>query len=124
MGVLDAPGAPTLGTPLCSLQDLGDPGSKGFEFGEGAKRFALFLVRIGSHVFAYRNVCPHAGHPLDFPAGRFLTLDGKSIKCASHGALFKPRTGVCYDGPCPGRGLLPVPIHISGDTVIIGEEAP
>lgn len=121
VSVLNFPGAPAPGTKLCQLEDIPDPGSKGFEFGQDAQRFAMFVVREGDNILAYRNLCPHAGHPLDFPPDRFLTLDGKSIKCASHGALFDPVTGLCTDGPCEGRSLLPVPVCKENGDILIGE---
>lgn len=121
MSILNFPGAPAQGTELCPLVDIADPGSKGFEFGEEAQHFAMFVIRKEGEIFAYRNSCPHAGHPLDFPPDRFLTLDGKSIKCASHGALFEPKTGTCTDGPCEGRALLAIPVYLKAGIIHIGE---
>lgn len=121
MSIMELPGAPANGTKLCAVEDLSDPGSKGFEFGEGAERFRLFVVRKGGNIFAYRNLCPHAGHPLDFPQDRFLTPRGDFIHCSSHGALFTPNDGICVGGPCVGRRLMPVPVYIDGETVHIGE---
>jgi nitrite reductase/ring-hydroxylating ferredoxin subunit len=121
MSILTSPGAPKVGTLLCQIETLADPGSKAFEFGEGASRFALFLIRQGADIYAYRNVCPHAGHPLDFPPDRFLTPKGDFIHCSSHGALFTPGDGVCVGGPCLGRKLMPIPIYIESGAVHIGK---
>ncbi|TNE60118.1 MAG: Rieske (2Fe-2S) protein [Alphaproteobacteria bacterium] len=118
---MQAPGAPADHTPLCQLRELSDPGSKGFEFGEGAERFRFFVVRRADAVFAYRNLCPHAGHPLDFPPDRFLTPKGDYIHCASHGALFTPEDGVCVGGPCVGRRLLPIPVYVEAGMICFGE---
>ncbi len=121
VSVLNFPGAPAQGTKLCASNNISDPGSKGFEFGEEAQRFAMFVIRKDGQIFAYRDLCPHAGHPIDFPPDRFWSLNGKSVKCASHGALFDPQSGLCINGPCEGRSLLPVPIHQKDGDNLIGE---
>ena len=121
MGVLDLKGAPDVGTELYALGDLEDPGTRGFEFGEGAERFALFVLRRGDAVTGWLNRCPHAGHPLDFPEHRFLTLDQSRLRCASHGAEFEIEGGACVAGPCIGRKLVPVPVHVAGGMIIVGD---
>jgi len=91
---------------VCSLRDLSDPGAKGFYVGDGDWPFRGFIVRQGREIFAYANICPHRRHPLDFLPDAFLVEDGKLIRCASHGAIFDPESGVCVAGPCQGESLL------------------
>lgn len=121
MGVLDLKGAPRAGTVLYALDDLGDPQTRSFEFGEGAERFAMFIVRFGGEVRGYLNRCPHAGHPLDFPEHQILTPDKSLLRCASHGAQFEKDSGKCVSGPCEGRALVPVPVHVKDGVICVGD---
>lgn len=107
---------------LCSLPELDATGSKGFAVGEGDWPLRGFLVKTTTGVAAYVNYCPHAGHPLNFKPDRFLTADRNLILCASHGALFTRDTGLCIAGPCPGRSLIPVPLEIVGDCVMLAAD--
>ncbi|TVP90233.1 MAG: Rieske (2Fe-2S) protein [Pseudomonadaceae bacterium] len=88
-------------TPLCHLDELSDPGSKGILY-QGQK---LFAVRQGHQVFVYENRCPHRGIPLEWTPDNFLDSSGKLIQCATHGALFLPDSGECVSGPCSGEYL-------------------
>jgi nitrite reductase/ring-hydroxylating ferredoxin subunit len=106
---------------LCSLADLEVTGSKGFAMGEGDWPLRGFLVKTSKGVAAYVNNCPHAGHPLNFKADKFLTPDRNLILCASHGALFTRDDGRCIAGPCPGQSLTPVPIEVIGNLVLLAE---
>lgn len=123
MSVLNHKGAPPPGTPLYALADLADPQTRSFEFGEGAERFPMFIVRSGDSVQGWLNRCPHAGHPLDFPEHQILTPDKKLLRCASHGAQFEIASGLCVAGPCPGRKLVPVPVHVKDGVICVGEGA-
>lgn len=98
-----------LPTPLCSLDALADPGSKGFVY-QGQ---ALFAVRQGLQVFVYENRCPHRGIPLEWVPDQFLDSSNRLIQCATHGALFLPENGECIAGPCAGASLRPRASHIS-----------
>jgi nitrite reductase/ring-hydroxylating ferredoxin subunit len=107
---------------LCSLAELEATGSKGFAVGEGDWPLRGFLVKTQRGVAAYVNYCPHAGHPLNFKADRFLTPDRNLILCASHGALFTRDEGRCIAGPCPGQSLTPIPVEILGDHVMLAPD--
>ncbi|PKU23454.1 Rieske (2Fe-2S) protein [Telmatospirillum siberiense] len=102
---------------LCRLDELEDPGSAAFTFGEEDLRRAGLIVRRGGSVFAYLNNCPHNGSPLDWQAGRFLDLDRRFILCATHGASFRIEDGFCLGGPCAGKSLTPVPVTLADGTV-------
>jgi nitrite reductase/ring-hydroxylating ferredoxin subunit len=95
---------------LCRLDEIDDPGSKGFEEIAGEKPF--FIVRRGDEVFAYRNSCPHYGAPLDWRPDAFLSYEKDLILCSMHSALFNIDDGVCVDGPCPGQALEPLDVEI------------
>lgn len=116
-------GAPPAGTPLCRLDELTDPGAKGFLFGPdtntGANRFDMFLIRQGQKIFAYVNACPHALTPLDTFPDKFLTLDASRIICSTHGALFRLEDGVCTSGPCVNKRLSPIPVMLTNGEVRI-----
>ena len=98
---------------LCRLDDIADPGSKGFIVQERQ----LFAVRQGQQVFVYANRCPHRGIPLEWVPDQFLDSSGRLIQCASHGALFLPESGECVAGPCSGASLTPIACRIADDRI-------
>ncbi len=104
---------------VCGLDELDDPGSREFRIGDGDWPFKGFVVREANTVVAYQNVCPHAGHPLNWQPDRFLTKDGTQIICASHGAVFDIANGECVAGPCPGRALKPVDVEIRDGAIYV-----
>jgi nitrite reductase/ring-hydroxylating ferredoxin subunit len=112
------PAQPTPGTTLCPLADLPEPGARGFMFRLRDALFLGFVTRAGGVVAGWIDHCPHAGMPLAVVPNRYLTRDGKFILCASHGALFRPDTGLCVGGPCGGKSLTPWPVRIDGERVV------
>ncbi len=114
------PAQPPAGHRLCALADIADPGAKGFSFREGDKLFMGFLVRQGDAVHGYIDRCPHAGLPLATFGDRFLTREGDLILCSSHGALFRPRDGICIGGPCAGKALWPWRVTVRDGEVLAG----
>ena len=113
------PGVPPIGTRLCGLADIKDPGAKGFVFGEGTERFDMFIVRRGADLAGYVNECPHALTPLDTWPDKFLTQAGDQIICSTHAALFEIATGFCTSGPCAGKKLEPIPLEIRDEAIFI-----
>ena len=105
---------PTPGTPLCRLDEIADPGTKGFH----SEGFRGFVVRRGAEVRGYLDVCPHAGWPLAIDDARRLTREGDLLLCVGHGALFRIEDGLCIGGPCAGRSLDPWPVMVSGDAIV------
>lgn len=98
---------------LCSLDDVADPGSRGFDIETGgALPVRLFVVRKGDVLAAYRNRCPHTGAPLEWQPHQFLDIDNGFIQCAIHGALFRVDDGYCLRGPCVGRSLEPLELSV------------
>jgi nitrite reductase/ring-hydroxylating ferredoxin subunit len=110
---------PPPGTVLCRRDAIADPGGRGFEFGGGAHRYAMFVVRRGEAVYGYVNVCPHARTPLDWTPDQFLTQDRSAIMCATHGARFRIEDGACTAGPCPGKSLTAVAVRVIDGNVVI-----
>jgi nitrite reductase/ring-hydroxylating ferredoxin subunit len=104
---------------LCALADLPEGRAVPFQVGEGDWPLRGLLVRRGDAVIAFENRCPHAGHRLDFPPGKFMTPDGTWLRCASHGALFRPEDGECVAGPCTGERLRIVATEIRDGMVTL-----
>lgn len=100
---------------LCRLDEIPINGAKGIEHDSRS----LVLVRTPEGVFAYENVCPHRGTPLDWVPDRFLTLDKKLIQCATHGAQFRIEDGYCVFGPCAGASLSGVGTAVVGEMVVL-----
>ena len=108
---------------LCTLQQLAETGSRGFEIGEGDWPLKGFLVQLDDgQVRAWVNSCPHAGHALDLLPHRFLSGDRAFIRCSSHGALFERDTGRCVAGPCTGKKLRPIEVSLQADAVLLASE--
>ena len=103
---------------LCRLDEIAEPGARGFSFRAGEALFAGFVVRAAGEVFGYEDRCPHAAMPLALFPHRYLTREGDLILCASHGALFRPGDGLCIAGPWAGRALTPWPVRIEGPDLV------
>jgi nitrite reductase/ring-hydroxylating ferredoxin subunit len=95
---------------LCRLEEIDDPGAKGFTLTQEPRE--IFVVRQGRGVHAYINTCPHIGTPLEFRPDHFLTRDRSEILCSTHGARFEITTGHCTAGPCRGKSLTRVAVEI------------
>lgn len=93
--------------PLCALSDLAEQEAMEMLV-EGRQLFAL---RVDNHIYAYWNICPHMGIPLNWVPNRFLDFDKALIQCSSHGALFNIETGKCIAGPCNGESLTAVELR-------------
>lgn len=115
-------------TVLCRVEDIPDGDARGFTLdgagagagGETGGANRILVARRGPHLFGYRNVCPHAGTPLDWTEGRFMSFDRTHLLCGTHGALFRVEDGLCVLGPCLGRALTPVALRIENGTVHAG----
>ena len=101
------------------IDDIADPGCREFTLGDGDWPFKGFIVRQGDEIYAYQNYCVHAGHPLNWKPDSFLTPDGGQIICASHGAVYEIKSGVCLAGPCPGKKLRALDVEIRDGTVVV-----
>ena len=84
----------------------------------GGREVEGFVVHQGGEHHAFVNQCRHVPMTMDWIENRFLTEDKCFIQCATHGALFEPKTGLCVDGPPAGKSLLRIPIEWRGDELI------
>ncbi len=106
---------------LCAARDVVEGAGKGFVFGAGTEREAIFVIRWKGALYAYRNQCPHVGTPLDWPEDRFFDSAHEYLMCGTHGAVFRPEDGICIDGPCAGNALAPVAILVADGEIFLAE---
>ncbi len=110
------------GLRLCRLEDLADPGARGFALRTARGVIDIFLVRRAGTIFAFENHCPHTGSPLDWMPDQFLNLDRTLIQCATHAALFRIDDGFCVSGPCAGQALTPFAVTLADGWVLVEAE--
>lgn len=109
---------------ICSMADIPSQKARGFHLmiveADGSKRpWPIIVVRWGRQVFGYLNKCPHDGVNLDWERNQFLDPNGIRLMCGKHGALFELGTGVCIEGPCKGRSLVPVALAILDNDICV-----
>jgi nitrite reductase/ring-hydroxylating ferredoxin subunit len=85
----------------------------------GGRAVDAFVVNHEGAVHAYVNRCPHVGAPLDLWPNEFLDEEGRTLVCATHGALFEPDTGRCIGGPCMGDALTRLPVRREGEVLVV-----
>ncbi|MCB1916516.1 MAG: Rieske 2Fe-2S domain-containing protein [Rhodocyclaceae bacterium] len=88
-----------------------------FEVERNGAPEAAFAIRFEGQVHAYLNRCAHVPVELDWLSGQFFDLDRRLLLCATHGAVYDPRSGACRGGPCRGGGLEPLPVCETEDAV-------
>lgn len=108
------------GDILCSLSAIDDGSAKEFIYRNGNNIYDIFIQRQGENAFAYTNVCPHAGTPLNMDEGRFMEKTGRYLMCHTHGALFQLEDGFCVAGPCNGASLKGVEILVVDGNITVG----
>lgn len=104
---------------LCHIDELAEPGSKGFELELEGEKFNMFVVRRDNEVHAYKNSCPHTGAPMEWVPDQFLDMDNSFIQCAIHGALFRVNDGYCLRGPCAGASLQSLPLTVEDGDITV-----
>lgn len=109
------------GDVLCRLDELENPGSRGFVMLREGEEEEIFVVRDGDEAFAYVNVCPHRFLPMNWKPDVFLNYQKTRILCVVHAATFDLRDGSCLGGPCPGQSLEKIPLHIENGVVRLAE---
>ena len=110
------------GVRLGPLDAIKDGLARNFvlEIGSGRfpGRFHGFVVRKGSDVFGYVDLCPHRHLPLARKLDGYLTADSLLISCSWHGALFSVTDGVCVGGPCKGERLTTWPVAVIDGAIV------
>ncbi len=104
---------------VCAESAVPDGGALEFEVGSGAWPFRGFLVRQAGALRAFANICPHKRYPLNMVPDAFRGPGEALVRCAHHGALFDPDSGVCLAGPCAGRALLRLELRVAGGEVLV-----
>lgn len=105
---------------LARLSDLPEGEPVAVEATLDGEAETLILFRDGDAVRAWRNICPHAGRPLDWSPGKFLRSKDGLLVCAVHGASFELGQGACVAGPCRGQSLGAVPVTVVDGQVLSG----
>ncbi len=114
---------PEPGSVLADKDAVKEARALGVEVRDGDREARLILVANGENVVGYVNRCPHARAPLDWVGGKFFDPSGKYLRCALHGALFRPEDGHCLSGPCAGDDLRAFPIEVEGQHVVAANRA-
>lgn len=108
------------GDILCPLSDIEDGMAKEFTYRTDKNIYDIFIQRLEEKVFAYTNICPHAGTPLNMDEGKFMEKTGQYLMCHTHGALFQLEDGLCVAGPCNGARLTTVEIAVNNGNITVG----
>jgi nitrite reductase/ring-hydroxylating ferredoxin subunit len=105
------------GVALCPLDEIAEPGARGFVLQIGEAFFHGFVVRKDGGLAGWVDRCPHAGFPIAVELDRYLTPDGALILCGWHGAVFEPLSGHCVGGPGAGGRLSPWPVRAEAGVI-------
>ena len=111
------------GRRLCRAEEIAEGAGRGFRLGAGPDLRMVLVVRRDGTLHAYENACPHMGTPLNFLPDRFFDRSGEHLLCGTHGALFRVADGFCVAGPCAGKSLRRVAIHIADDDIVLADDA-
>ena len=108
---------------LCRSDSL-TVGGRGirFEVTDRRNTYPAFVVRSGKGVASFFNQCAHMALELDWNLGEFFDEDGQHLICATHGALYDPKTGACAGGACRGRSLHALDITESDGCIYLVDE--
>lgn len=110
---------------LCRLDELTDPGSRGFEFDvDGGRPERIFVVRRAGEAFGYLNRCPHTGASMEWQPDHFLDFEERFIQCGIHGAIFRIDDGFCVHGPCAGQHLTSIALETRDGALWWDDELP
>ena len=108
---------PAEGIPLCNSADLQDSGEAvPFDVVYCGRSSRGFAIRFEGKVYAYLNQCAHVPMEMDYQPNRFFDSTGQYLMCATHGAMYRPQTGMCSGGPCRG-GLIKIALTESDGVV-------
>jgi len=97
---------------LGDITDIEEGEGKSYTLTINHKNVNLFVIHHDGKFYAYENHCPHTGVTLNWQADQFFDITNKYIQCSTHGALFRIDDGFCEWGPCLGKHLRPLTLHI------------
>jgi len=83
----------------------------------GRPREAIVLLDEQDQPRAYLNQCRHLPIPLDAGSRQFFFAG--ELQCATHGARYRLRDGMCVAGPCRGAALAALPVEIASALVFV-----
>lgn len=108
---------------LCHADEVPEGAARGFLPAPGAPH-RVIVLRRGGALLAFADSCPHysGGTPMAWRTDAYLSADGQHLECYAHGALFDIETGNCVSGPCLGRRLTRIPLHVEEDGTILVPE--
>lgn len=104
---------------LCEHNALRRDAARGIEISLASRRLSLLLLDTPQGPRGYLNSCPHIGVRLDWRPDDFFDADGSSLQCTTHGALFEPLSGKCFEGPCRGDALVPLDLVLREGQVFL-----
>ncbi len=102
--------------PLWRLDELAAGTARGCLVG---KTRVVIVRSLHGSVHAYLNRCPHLGVPLNWDDDQFMDSEGSLLRCATHGALFEPESGLCILGPCRGEYLWVIECQVSEGWIVL-----
>ncbi len=110
-------GAPALGVTVCAADAVPEGETCCLE----VDGFPLVLVRVAGALHAYVNACPHQYLPLNHKGDKLISVDKAILRCTNHSAGFSVETGEGVEGLGLGACLDPVPVHVAGGQIVIGD---
>ena len=90
-----------------------------FDFIREGRPAQGFLIRYHGEFHAYRNKCQHWPVPIDLGDGDFFHAGADRIMCKTHGAVYRPDTGICDYGPCVNARLEAYSAIPDGDNLLV-----
>ena len=117
------PGRPG-GAVLGRLQDFTDGAATLARCVTEGREVAVLVVRRGTELRAYLDLCPHQYLPLTWRGPRVLSGDGERLRCSNHGAEFAVADGRGLSGPGSACGLTPVPLRVDPDGTVRVDDGP
>ncbi len=73
----------------------------------------ILVCNVDGSLYAIEDVCTHDGAPLDQGV-----LEGKSVTCPRHGAVFDVTTGEVLALPAV-IPLMTFPVRVDGDSIVV-----
>ncbi len=116
--------APSAGALLGRLPDFPDAAATRAKYVADGREVAIVVVRRGTELRAYLDLCPHQYLPLTWRGRRVLSTDGERLRCTNHGAEFAVADGRGLSGPGNACGLTPVPLRVETDGTVRFDDEP